>query len=100
MNWLERLGVKVVIGRVKRVKAVGTFLRRWGPLVAVIGLATKTYLEGAGEIQAASTLDFVLRLLHLTVTDPEMAASVVANSGATYKFGKLLVDAAKAAPVE
>ena len=97
MNWFEREAVKLAYGRlVSRMPGVLKFVRRWAALLSVIGLAAKTFLDASNHVSAGSTLDFLLKLANLTVTDPTVAASVTAGGLAIYKVVGLGLDAFRA----
>jgi hypothetical protein len=71
---------------------MGTFLAkvtaRWAPLLSVLYLAGSGILKAAGQVDAASTLDFLAGMLGLAISDPEVGASLAAGAGALWKTGK------------
>ena len=71
-------------------------VRRWAPLLSVVGLTATSILREAGKSSAAGIGETAFRLLELTVTDPTMAATVTAFAGslyATFKKGAEVVKA-------
>lgn len=83
---------------------MGTFLAkvlgRWAPLLSVLYLAGSGLLNAAGQVEAATTLDFLAGMLGLAVSDPEVATAVVAGAGGVYKSFKNLKLAVEAAIAE
>lgn len=68
-------------------------IRRWAAVISVCVLVATTLMRGFGKVNEANALEQIATVAGMMVTDPAMAAAVVAGSTVSLKLGRMVAAA-------